>query len=346
MDLLKRSKKSDNGELIFTLGDDYEVCTVGFLRLLGVLSTVEESHIPGQWRRLIKGYKSGLTSVNLLSEKDIKLDSEERASNLAMHATTFILHVSSYYADTLPAVLSEKSSTRIRQVPYRTVADLWYEYLFHCAAFKMPMASQASYSTFLRAWNKLHEDEIVKLLGGKGGFQTCSVCNQCLNIKKTSIYQKDQLTLDAVRKIVRLHLQQQQTERQHAENVIHHCVTTYDAKGNPTDGYLDIDGQTVTTGDTPKYQKLRGERQNNTIENRNIGVHIVCGPINKWVSVSTDNTIPGGANVLIEVTRMAIEILAEALAALGFTLPPNLHVQYDNCGENKVSILVIFITMF
>ena len=335
INLLKQTKSSANGELIFIVGDGYEVCTTGFLRLLGVLSDTDETYIPGQWKRLIKGFKSGESSVNLLSEKDIRMDATERASNLEMHATTFILHVSSYYSDTLPAVLSETSSTRIRQVPYRTVADLWHEYLFHCAAFNIPLANQASYSTFLRAFRKMHNDEIVKLLGGKGGFQTCSVCNQCLNIKKTSIYQKDQLTLDAVRKIVRLHLQQQQTERQHAENVVHQCKTSYDARGNPTDGYVDIDGQTVTTGDTPKYQKLRGERQNNTIENRNIGVHIVCGPIDKWISVSTDNTIPGGANVLIEVTRMAIEILAELLAVLGFTLPKTLHVQYDNCGENK-----------
>jgi hypothetical protein len=63
---------------------------------------------------------------------------------------------------------------------------------------------------------------------------------------------------------------------------------------------------------------------------------MVCGPINEYVSISTDNTIPGGANVMIEVTRMAIEILAEKLAAIGFVLPKSLGVQYDNCGENKV----------
>ena len=52
-------------------------------------------------------------------------------------------------------------------------------------------------------------------------------------------------------------------------------------------------------------------QQNNVTENRNIGVHIVCGPIDEYVSISTDNTIPAGANVMIEVTRMAIEILAD-----------------------------------
>jgi hypothetical protein len=66
---------------------------------------------------------------------------------------------------------------------------------------------------------------------------------------------------------------------------------------------------------------------------------MVCGPINEYVSISTNDTIPGGANVMIEVTRMAIEILAEKLAAIGLVLPKVLGVQYDNCGENKVSSL-------
>ena len=67
---------------------------------------------------------------------------------------------------------------------------------------------------------------------------------------------------------------------------------------------------------------------------------MVCGPINEYVSISTDNTIPGGANVLIEVTRMAIEILAEKLALIGYVLPKSLGIQYDNCGENKVNYLI------
>jgi hypothetical protein len=97
----------------------------------------------------------------------------------------------------------------------------------------------------------------------------------------------------------------------------------------------------VTTGNTPKFSKLRQENQNNVIENRNIGVHMVCGPIDDWISISTDNTIPGGANVMVEVTRMAIEIAAEKLALLGFVLPPTLYVQFDNCGENKVRSLPV-----
>ena len=184
----------------------------------------------------------------------------------------------------------------------------------------------------------MHEDQLVQLMGGKGGFNTCGYCNRARSIKKSSSCKRDEITLEAVKKWVRIHLEQQQTERQHADNFLEMCQSEYDESENPKYALIDIDGQTVITGNTPKWTKEAKSQQNNVIENRNIGVHMVCGPIDEYVSISTDNTIPGRANVMIEVTRMAIEILAEKLAAIGFVLPKNLGVQYDNCGENKVRL--------
>ena len=74
------------------------------------------------------------------------------------------------------------------------------------------------------------------------------------------------------------------------------------------------------------------------IENRNIGAHLVCGPIDTYVSFNTNNLVPGGANVIIEVTKRCIEVLGEMLSKRGFVTPKKLNVQYDNCGENKVII--------
>jgi len=54
------------------------------------------------------------------------------------------------------------------------------------------------------------------------------------------------------------------------------------------------------------------------------------------VSLNTNNLVPGGANVIIEVTKRCIEITAEMLSSKGFICPKKLSVQYDNCGENKV----------
>ena len=76
------------------------------------------------------------------------------------------------------------------------------------------------------------------------------------------------------------------------------------------------------------------------MENRLIGARIVCGPIDCYIAVCTGDLIPGGANVLIEATRLAIETLAQKLAKCNppIPLPACGGLNYDNCGENKVSI--------
>ena len=74
----------------------------------------------------------------------------------------------------------------------------------------------------------------------------------------------------------------------------------------------------------------------NVIENRNIGVHVVCGPIDEYISVSANNLIPGGANVLVEVVRFANKYLGSRLQAVNMVLPRKLALQFDNSGEQKV----------
>jgi len=146
-----------------------------------------------------------------------------------------------------------------------------------------------------------------------------------------------------VLKLARLHLLQQSTERQHAENVINRAAKL-DGDGQPTVAYFDIDGQSVWTGNTPKFSR-KGERQSKMkacIENRNIGVRIVCGPIDEYISVSTNNLIPGGANVLIEVVKYSIEYLSRRLGEYNMVLPKSLALQFDNSGENKVIYIPSF----
>ena len=70
-----------------------------------------------------------------------------------------------------------------------------------------------------------------------------------------------------------------------------------------------------------------------------MGVRMVCGPIDEYMSICTSDLIPGGANVLIECTRIATETLAVKLAKLPkpFVMPMRIGYNFDNCGENKVS---------
>ena len=138
-------------------------------------------------------------------------------------------------------------------------------------------------------------------------------------------------------KLNRLHILQQSTERQHAENFIHLSKLTQNDQ--PVMAYFDIDGQSTWAGNTPKLSKDRSTKLDFCVENRNIGARIVCGPIDEYISVCTNNLIPGGANILVEVTRFCIEYLAKRLAEIdeNLVLPKKIGFNYDNSGENKVN---------
>ena len=128
----------------------------------------------------------------------------------------------------------------------------------------------------------------------------------------------------------------QHIERQHAENVLHQCKQYED--GKPTGCYIDIDGMTVITCNTPRWNRSRGKHSEAKfqIENRNIGARLVCGPVDVYISINTDDTMPGGGNILVEVTRTCLKILGELLAEYDFELPKKAYFQFDNSGENKV----------
>lgn len=300
-------------------------------------NSTEISKAPGQWKRLLKGHCEGKGEFELLTKDKLELDVGESFTEKEGHASSYILEVAEYFSESLPAVPSENTGVYIRVVPYKSIKDLFVEYQYECDVSipRVLESNRASYSTFIRAWNKLHDAELVKLQGGKGGFQTCAICNHCTEIKKSSECKKDRSTIEVIRKISRMHLLQQQTERQHAENVIRACKTMF-VDEQPVEAFIDLDGQTVITGNTPKLSKNRSITLNNYIENRNIGARLVCGPIDCWISISTNNLIPGGANVMIDATKTAIEVLAEMLGEIDLITPKKINIQYDNCGENKV----------
>ena len=81
--------------------------------------------------------------------------------------------------------------------------------------------------------------------------------------------------------------------------------------------------------------------------NRCIGVHVICGPIDRHFTINTDNIIAHGANILIETTKVSIEQLANWLSEVGLILPKKGFHQLDNSGENKVSLsAIIYFAIF
>ena len=334
LDYIKKARQDHEGNLIFTV-DDHEVCTPAFLRLLGVSSSVDMAKAPGQWNRLIKNLAKKDNKDTLLSEEDLKADSSKEFTAKKGHVKSFINDVARYFSDSLPVVTTEDGNTHTMQVPYGTIQSFYDEYTFHCKAKGIGRDVYASYATFARAFNELHDAGAVMLLGGKSGFQTCALCNNVIAIKRSACCKRDEITRDALLKLNRLHLLQQSTERQHAENVIEMARVI---KGDqPVLFYADIDGQSTWTGNTPKFAKDRTSKTDTCIENRNIGARIVCGAIDDYISISTNNLIPGGANVLVEVTRFCIQWCAKKLQEFKMIMPKKMAFQFDNSGENKVS---------
>ena len=339
---LKKSRKDEKDNLIFKVGNK-DVCTATFLRFLGVSSSVNLRDAPGQWLRLIKAHVAGDDDSedggSLIKDKDLKLDANEGYSSKEAHVIAFINEYCLFFSDAIPLAISEDDNGNLIETmvaPFETITDFFSEYNFCCDTANPPISEgdRAKYGVFKNAWNKLHDAKAVKFMSGKSGFPVCPTCCSIKSIKKTACCKRDTITRDVLKKLARLHLKQQATERQHAENFINLCKKM--REGQPDMAYIDIDPQSVWTGNTPKYQKLN-VKQNAVIENRNIGVHIVCGPIDEYISVCTNNLIPGGANVLIATTKFAIEYLSRRLSEFTLVLPKKIGLQYDNSGENKVS---------
>ena len=225
--------------------------------------------------------------------------------------------------------------------PFTTIREFYSEYCYHCDVLQTPGSKRARYTLFKQCFNELKQMGIVKLRTGKSGFPVCGMCNNIFGLKKSASCKKDEVTRDVLLKLSRLHLLQQKTERLHADNKVEDAKKI--SNGQPVLAYFDIDAQSVWTGNTPKFSRKNDQqwKMSSVIENRNIGVRIVCGPIDEYISVCTDNLIPHGANVLVEVVRFALKYLGSRLQAVNMVLPRKLALQFDNSGEQKVRLLSI-----
>ncbi len=109
-----------------------------------------------------------------------------------------------------------------------------------------------------------------------------------------------------------------------------------DKNGMPTDAFVYADAMTESKGDTPKEGVGRQSKQSKHIKNRLFAVEVISGDVHIMLYVSVDQTIPGGANVAVEIQRLALDYLSKELEKRNQIMPRRLHFQFDNCGENKV----------
>lgn len=80
-------------------------------------------------------------------------------------------------------------------------------------------------------------------------------------------------------------------------------------------------------------------------ETRVIGVEVICGPVKETFVYTTDNLVPAGSNITIEVIRQAQYDLAKLLADRGLVYPKRQHFQFDNGSENKTQVVFGYISM-
>ena len=97
---------------------------------------------------------------------------------------------------------------------------------------------------------------------------------------------------------------------------------------------------TESAGDSPKEGCQRHSNPGKVIKNRLFAVQVVCGTIDVILYISVDQTIPGGANIAVEIQRVALDYLAKVLEAKKLLMPRIQYWQFDNCGENKVLKLI------
>jgi hypothetical protein len=339
LEFVRKASHDASGNLIFTVGD-IKVCEGAFLRLIGLTKSKNISEAPGQWQRLKKDFRTDGT--NALSDEKISLDVRESVSWRKDQAMAYINKIADEYSDTFAAVSAEGDddpdrdvqAEDARQVPHVSIVDFFREYHHYCTHdLGLECCSE---STFRAAFNSMYDQGRVRLMGSKDGFVVCPVCINCHNILTGQSARKDTVIKEVAQTLKRLHLKMQRHERQHAENVIMRCREVDSNTGQPKEAYWDIDGMTVMTCNTPKFNKGMASERSHIIQNRNIGCRIVCGPVDKFISINTDNLIPGGGNVLVEATRICIETLADILAKEhNMILPSKGHFQYDNCSENK-----------
>ena len=150
-----------------------------------------------------------------------------------------------------------------------------------------------------------------------------------------------------VLKFKRLHLFQQMKEREYQMLTRQRAIDEVTGR-QPNLAYILFDGMTVYSGNTPKVGGgyfRKGKKDTVYVTNRVIGVEVACGPIQKVYLYHTDDFVGGGANTMIEVLRTAISDLASDLHKEGLSLPRNLALQLDNCGENKNKVMFSFLSL-
>jgi hypothetical protein len=144
----------------------------------------------------------------------------------------------------------------------------------------------------------------------------------------------------------RCHLTRQAWERANLERLKRDAAEVDPITGQPIRLYMSGDGFTEYRTAVPyvchrKHHKSDASR----LQNRQIGVEVICGPIAEVWLFNINSFVRGGANCMIEVMRQAISEMRDCLEAMGYVLPRKAYFEFDNCGENKNRVKFAYYSM-
>lgn len=242
------------------------VCEIGYLQVLGILT--QRRKPPNNWIHYKKWLLAGRPVENLAENEStsVKMFKDGRA-NKYLHGLSFINHVAQIFSDTVPTDGNKVC------IPYETIDELFREYENYCNTCASHIATRCGLSTFRKAFRSV--GDTVKMLGSKGTFQTCDICNCAHDLLRSrdTTFNKEQREI--ILKFKRLHLQQQAEERNYQEKNKLFARMNLE-RGQPSHAYILIDGMTKFTGNTPRTgKKFRQGKDSNIIGNRIIGVEVI-----------------------------------------------------------------------
>ena len=299
----------------------------------------KEKKPPRQWleqkRKVVTGELSNVTSEKVMDRKKMPGEKlslktlKDQRSDKYMSCIHYIKYCATIFADTCP------TNANIKFLPYESAAQFYAEYENFHKTYGYSEASKAKYDTFNNALKSLHDS--VRLVHAKGSFPTCDVCNNANDLLRSPKVSFNPGFRDIIMKFKRAHLMRQMQEREEMERNIIRAKTEVIGH-QPQVAHLLCDAISSWRGNTPKVGggDFRISKADQIfIENRVMAVEMVCGPVDCVRLYHSNNLVSGGANYMITVLKQALEDLAEMLAEKGYTLPPELILNFDNCGENK-----------
>lgn len=330
-----------NFQIIDKAGKPRRICEAALLFILGYIDTPNASDANPQWlmfKRMKLNESRGVKEDVPLRKAWVASQKGIQKSQKHMDAKGFINGLLlDYFGETIPTKEGATEDGEVKEVkilPYETVDQLYEEYTFEHDIQSRPQNTLAKISLFRKVLSSL--SKYVKLLRCKGSFPTCDICNTALEmLRDTKRWNKAQR--DIVLKFRRLHLKQQQLEREHLEQLKDRSRKLDSKTGMPLQAFFFTDAMTSSKGNTPKEGVKRKGKEGKTVLNRVFGTQVICGPIEFMMYTSVNQLQMGGANLAIEVQRLAIEKLSFELEKHNLLMPRIMNFQFDNCGENKVS---------